>query len=226
VSYKLTKRIDKETFTAELVAKGVVSFNINSTAVYLTGEMTDEARSARLAHVAEVEAAHEALTFTKVTLKSAPHTKSFTAEIEALGVIGVGLEHPITYPGVGYVLHNPADSTLRASIKAAAEAHNPAAFSTLSVDISALVISPDGVATGSIRLSDSRSVAAAGKTVRLRLPPWGVAVDSDTFVLDGAGRAIATFGPSGIITGKMDLEFYYENSEADPVQLSVRFGTP
>jgi hypothetical protein len=226
MSYTLTKRIDMESFAAQLVAVGVPSFNIDGNKVYLTGEMTDDARAARLQHIANVEAAHIPTTCTKVSLAAMPHIPSFMAEIEALGATGVGLEHPLTYPGNGYVLHDSASDNLRASIKTTAEAHNPGLFPSLAVDVMVLVVAGDGVATGHIQVSDSRGVGAAGKTVRLRLPPnVTVSVDADSFVLDGAGRATATFGPLSGITGDLDLQFYYASGEADPINAVVRFGT-
>lgn len=225
MSYTLTKRIDMESFVAELVAVGVPSFNIDGNKVYLTGEMTDDARAARLQHIANVEAAHIPTTCTKVYLTTMPHISSFMAEIEALGTTSVGLEHPPTYPGYGYVIHGSASASLRASIKTTAEAHNPGLFPKLAVDTTSLVVSGDGVATGTMQVSDSRGVGAAGKTVRLRIPPnVTVSVDADSFVLDGAGRATATFGPFSGITGNLDLQFYYASGEADPVNAVVRFG--
>jgi len=90
-----------------------------------------------------------------------------------------------------------------------------------------LVVAADGEDTAAVTITDSRGAAAAGNTVKLRVPPnVGVAVDADAFALDGSGQAVATFGPSSVITGQMVMEFLYENKTADPITLIVRFGTP
>lgn len=226
--YTLTKRIDEAAFTKELVAAGVVSFNIGDDRVYLTGSLTPQAITSRLATIAAVEAAHAPTTFTEASLASAPHVKLLISEITALGDVVVnGIEHPNLYPGTICVSHNPLPEDRRAAVRAVAEAHDPAVFPALSVDTASTVVSPDGVATDTVTVTDSRGAAASGKTVRLKLPASvTVQVDSDAFVLDGAGQATATFGPSTAITGEIGLEFYYVSGEADPVSFKVRFGTP
>jgi len=87
-------------------------------------------------------------------------------------------------------------------------------------------VAANGVATGIVTVTDSRGADALGKTVRLRIPGnVKVQVNSDAFVLDGSGEAVAVFGPSSGISGEIDLEFYYVGGEADPASFKVRFGT-
>ena len=75
VSYTLTKRVDKGVFALELEAAGLLPFNIDNEKVYLTGDLTEQAKVSRLAKVAQVEAAHIPLSFTEVVVPAAPHPR-------------------------------------------------------------------------------------------------------------------------------------------------------
>ena len=142
VSYTLTKRVDKGVFALELEAAGLLPFNIDNEKVYLTGDLTEQAKVSRLAKVAQVEAAHIPLSFTEVVVPAAPHPRLLASELAAINVSGIGLEHPFFYPGIVVVLHNPVSPSEKGAIQAVVEAHDSTAFPKLTVDTSSVVVCP------------------------------------------------------------------------------------
>lgn len=231
-THTLSKVVDQAAFVAELITAGVTShIAIGGDRVTLSGPvwdaMTDEAQTAELALVASTETAHIPDTVTEVTLNAAPHSKLLRTELMALaGVTQVSVHCPPTYPGTCVVYHNALTGGQQAALSTAVTNHDPTAAPKLSVDTAAQVIAADNVDTGTVTVTDSRGAAAAGKTVRLRIPSGGdAAVDADAFVLDAAGKATATFQVTTTFTGELTFEFYYANGEADPITFTVRRGT-
>ncbi len=228
----LTKCVDTDLLITELASAGViVGYSIDHEKITLMGSFWDAmdapTQAAELALVAGVEAAHAPLTVTEVTLTDAPHPFVLSQELLAVtGVTSVTCQLPQTYPGTLVIRHNLLTVGEQANLTAAALAHDHDAVPTLSVDTAAQVIAADGVATGTVTVTDSRGAGASGLTVRLTIPPGGSAgVDADSFVLDGAGQATATFQATTLLTGELTFEFYYASGEADSVTFTVRRGT-
>jgi len=112
-----------------------------------------------------------------------------------------------------------------ATFKANVEA---AALPFLSVDVFDTPIAGDGVATGSVVVTDSRGAAANGKTVKLLIPDGNEVVDKSEAVLAGVGQATFTFGPSPTTNwttapNPRCFRFCYENAEAELVEFCVRY---
>ena len=227
-SYALTKRVDQDEFIAELVAGGVVlGINIDSTKVYLLGAPDQATLDAQLALIGPIETAHAPTTISEAALSTAPHVTKFLEECLAVSGVGaVSVELPSSYPGTAVLIHNSLDETERANLIAAAEAHDASTIPSLSFDTPSQVIAADGVATGTVTVTDSRGASASGKAVRLRIPSGGSAgVDADSFVLDGSGQATATFQATTTYTGELTFMFFYDSGEADTVTFTVRRGT-
>lgn len=230
----LTKRVDQAHLGLELTAAGVTTgLSITNTHILCSGPiwngMDEGQREAELALIAATVANHQPSTLTEAQLSVAPHERTFLQECMALPAItNLSIEYPSAYPGKVVIFHNSLNSANKNSLVQIALAHDPSAAAYLSVSASStIVVNANGVSTGVVTVTDSRGAAASGKTVRLRvIGSVSVQVDADAFVLDGAGQASMTFGPSTTITGEVGLEVYYESNEADPASFKVRFGTP
>ncbi len=98
----------------------------------------------------------------------------------------------------------------------------------LSVSSSVVEIAGDGVATGSVTLSDSRGAGADGKTVLLEVASPGALPLSGggSYVLDASGDATVNFGVSPATdwcSGLITLRFTYATGEAAMCELTVRY---
>jgi hypothetical protein len=226
--HTLTKRVDHGELLAQLISGGVTSdIAIDDEKIYLTSDLDAPTMAAQLVIVATVEAAHQPSTCTEVTLAAAPHVKKLCEECEAAaGITGIGVVLPTAYPGTVCFLHESIPLAAQDTIRTTALAHDASGIPSLSVDTAASVIAADGVATGTVTVTDSRAAGASGLTVRLRIPSGGSAgANGDSFVLDGAGQATVTFQATTVFTGVLTFEFYYDTGEADPVTFTVRRGT-
>jgi len=95
----------------------------------------------------------------------------------------------------------------------------------LSLDKNSLTIAPDGVATGTVTVTDSRGASASGKVVKLKIPPNAyVKVDVEEVTLNGSGQGVFTFGPLDGCLGESSLVFYYDTEEADAQTCILKFG--
>ena len=231
-SHSLTVPVDHAELISELRTAGVTAgISIDDTKIILSGDiwdaMTPAEQTAELALVAATESAHSATTCTKVNLTSAPHYSKLMEELLAVaGVTEVGIFYPDSYPGDITICHNSLTSQQQIDLTTAAQNHDASAIPSLSVNTGALVVAADGVATGTITVTDSRTTGANGKTVKLRIPNnLSVKVDADSYTLDANGSAVLTFGPQDYPSGACCLELYYTSGEADEVKFSVRFGT-
>ena len=232
-THTFTKRINHSEFVDELVTAGVTAaYNMNNVELMFHGSVwdaMDEAeKTAELALVATSETTHSPTTITEVTLATAPHVNKFFEKCLAVsGVTNIGAEWPSSYSGTAVLIHNSLTAEEQANLVTAAEAHDPSTVPSLAVDGSdPRVYAADGVATGSVVITDSRGAAANGKTVKVRIPTGGgAAIDGDSYVLAGVGRAIVAFQTTTTFTGELEFEAYYANGEADPVKFTVRRGT-
>jgi len=226
-SYKLTKRVDKVAFANELRAAKIGQFNIDDSYVHLVGDLTPQAITSRLAKIAQAESNHVPIAFTEVAVNVQPHFPSLKRDLEAVGISGIGFELPESYPGTLVVIHGRIDPALKSSIEATVAAHDPNSFPRLMADVASdVVVAPDGTATRNVVITDSRGSSAAGNTIRLRLKTnVSIPVNGDTFTLDGSGKATVVFGPSSSVTGNIGVELYYDDDQAEPVLLTVRFGS-
>jgi len=230
--HTITKPLDHALLISELLAAGVTAgIAIDDSKIYMTGPvwnaMDAAAQTAELALVAAAEAAHVSPTSTKVTITNVPHVGKLTEELAAVsGVTELGVRFPSSYPGDIVIMHNSVSPTVQANLTTAAQAHDASAVPSLSVNTSELLVAPDGVATGTVVVTDSRGASANGKTVRLKLPDnVAIMVDADAYVMAGAGQATLTFGPQSYPSGACCLELCYVNNEADAIKFNVRFGT-
>ena len=143
-------------------------------------------------------------------------------------LVGAGYTTPYMGQDLDGTLHCHVDDVVSsAAMKTAIEAEHPPPGS-LSHDAatSPLVVAGDGVASSAVVVTDPRGAAAAGKTVKLRIPEGVfVPVDGDSVVLGAAGTGTFTFGPLSGCLGDVVLELYYESGEADPAPLTLRFGS-
>lgn len=92
---------------------------------------------------------------------------------------------------------------------------------TLSLSTADLMVTGDGVATGTVTVSDSRGAGASGKVINMMYPTSILQLSpTPTATLDGSGAAVITFGPSpsaGVVTGKVPVEFSYATDEGAPI---------
>ena len=228
--YTLTKLVDQEALTDEMIAAGVtLGISIAGGVVTLDGFTTQEALVTQLAAVAAVEVAHVPRTLTVATLSAAPHVKALHDECVACdGVAALAVAYPESYPGDLVLNHAPLTAEQQATLKAVAEAHDASVVPRLTVGQGEedQVFAADGVATGSVTATDSRGADAAGKVVRLVIPQGGSAgVNGDAFTLDANGQAVIGFLETTTYTASLEFKLYYENGEADPVTFKVRRGT-
>jgi hypothetical protein len=99
---------------------------------------------------------------------------------------------------------------------------------TMSLDVSSITIANDGVATGTVTVTDSRGASASGKVVNL---DWNGILysDANSLTLNGSGQGTVTLGPcpSGECTGKKGTVLTFSSdTEADfvlPVTCTVKF---
>jgi hypothetical protein len=230
--HTLTKNVDHGELATELATAGVTAgISIDHQKIYCSGPIWDAmdaaARTAELALIASTEASHSPTTITEVTLNTAPHIQALLDELVAVaGVTNVSVGLPTAYPGTAVIYHNSLTAGEQTNLSTAATSHDASSIPSLSVNTASQVIAADNVDTGTVTVTDSRGAAAAGKTVRLRIPAGGSAgADADSFVLDGAGQATVTFQATTVLTGDLTFAFYYANGEADEVEFTVRRGT-
>jgi hypothetical protein len=222
----LTKPVDHEALLAELVAAGVtMSISIDSEKISLSGDLSILA--AQLVLVAATESAHTPTTITTAAVIVEPHAIKLRDACSAVpGVTSVTIALPSSYPGTAVLYHNPLNSTQQTALELAVTSHDPSLVPSLSVDTPSQVIAADGVATGTVTVTDSRGASASGKTVKLLFSLGGSAgANADSFVLDGSGQTTVTFQATSTFTGDLPFEFYYPNDEADRVRFTVRRGT-
>lgn len=222
----LTKRVEHGELVPQLISGGVTyAISIDGTKISLRGDAAGMA--AQLALVATVETAHQPSTITEVTLTAPPHVKKFIEECEAAASTTINcVETPSSYPGPVVISHNTLTSGEQTNLATAATDHDASTIPSLAVDTASQVIDADGVATGTVTITDSRGNSANGKTIKIKLPPGsGADIDADSLVLAGMGQATANFQTTTTFTGELEFEAYYANGEADPVTFKVRRGT-
>lgn len=231
-SYTLTKSIDHETFLADLAKAGVVAaVAIGGNKVFLSGKlwdnMDDRARAAEIDKVAAAEVAHSPNNITEVLVAKPPHLRKLQEELASLDcVTSAAVLCPQSAPWNLVIRHNPLTESERDSLRNAVLAHDASVVGQLLVDTPSQVIAADGVTSGTVKVRDSRGASAAGKEVRLRIPPGGPAgADADRVVLDSNGEATITFQPTSVYTGELMFELFYDNAESDPVIFTVRRGS-
>jgi len=138
------------------------------------------------------------------------------------------LEHGYTNPDAVDLSDGTVDVTIDEGDAKATVLTNieGATIPSLSVDTASQTIAGDGIATGTVTVSDSRGAAASGNTVKLLVPVGSyVPADADSFTLDGSGDATVTFGPCTGCIGILSLAFYYDSGETDSIPFTVRFGS-
>lgn len=230
--HTLTKKIDPQQFVDELIAAGLsVGMSFDGKRVTLSGlvwnSLDYERQQAQLALVAQVERVHVPARVTEVVLATPPHLAGLTRQLMAIdGVDSATVIPPESYPGTVTILHDVLSDEARDKLRRGVLFHVAADVPQLTVDPSSQVIAANDEATGTVTVSDSRGPDAAGKVVKIRIPPGGSgAIDADSVTLGPEGRGTITFQKTNVFTGDLRFEAYYESFEADPVGFSVRRGS-
>jgi len=103
---------------------------------------------------------------------------------------------------------------------------NAAVAPTLTCDVGVRDIAGNGIATGTIVVTDSRGAAAAGKTINLKPGGGPIVATPGSQVLDGNGSAVFTFGPTwaaNVCSGLIPVAFALIDDSAAAVRAAVRF---
>ena len=178
--------------------------------------MDASARVAELALVSAAESSHAPDTITEVTLSSVPHLDKLLEELSAVsGVSHVGIWLPPSYPGTVILHHNALTSGQQAALSTAATDHDSSTVPSLSLDVSDLQVSGNGVATGTITVTDSRDAGAENVVLDVVPPPQPIALDKTSITLNASGQGTLAFGPSpasGYVSGKMPVGFRYQGA--------------
>ena len=123
-----------------------------------------------------------------------------------------------------YDLTVDENSIVKATMLTNVNAATPASLSLDSDDVSVI---GDGVATGSIVVTDSRGAAANGKVVKIRIEHGGlIKLTGLPLTLAGVGQATLTIGESARAnecSSDYILGFYYADGSAKPTQATVRY---
>jgi len=103
--------------------------------------------------------------------------------------------------------------------KATLETILTTAAPTISLDKSTVTITPDGVDTDTITVTDSRGASASGKIVKLR---WNglLYTDANSLTLNASGQGTVTLGPcpSGQCTSSFGVLVHFIHEDVNVVQ--------
>ena len=151
---------------------------------------------------------------------------NFNVGIYTRKALAAGYSHPVWGGGdtAQYPLRLTVDqevdrTVLRDDVSAAVEP-------MLQVSTDSLGVPGDGTSTSTIVVTDTRGAAAAGRTVNLIVLGGPLVASPGSVVLDAAGQATFTFGPSwsaNVHSGPIGVEFRLADSTARPVRSFVHF---